>query len=143
MPVHVRFYHQRRLLQICKYNKHFCLEFSIVKNGLRCCIHTIKMIIFSGLSAVRMSLTDLVGSFSSFLREGCVEQTVCTCSPAFRSWHARKGMALAKFEVQFQALGRQARNSANKLFYPKSLRVRREKKKKLKWNRSLLSTPQS
>lgn len=86
------------------------------------------------------SLAGLAGLLSSFLREDWLEETVCTCLPVFRSWRALKGPWLSS-KCGSRLWGDKPANSANKLFYPKSLRVRREKKKKLKWNSSLLSTP--
>lgn len=80
------------------------------------------------------------GMSSSFLQEGWLEQTVCTCLSVFRSWHSLKGPWLS-LKYSSKLWGDRPVNSANKLFYPKSLRVRGEKKKKLKWNSSWLSTP--
>ena len=132
MPVHVRFYHQRSLYRfVNKTNTSVFqrfLDFSLVENGLWYCDYTMKMIIFLVISAVRTSPAGLVGLLLSFLREGWVGQTVCTCLPVFRSWHPPKGHWLSlKYGSRLQ--GDKPVNSASKLFYPKSLRVKEKRKR--------------
>lgn len=99
-----------------------------------------KIIIFSLLSAVRHHLLAWWACSRAFCGKANWNKQFAPAPLSSVAGMLSKEGPWLSLKHSPKLWGHQPGNSANKLFYPKSLRVKGEKKKKLKWNSSLLST---
>ena len=90
------------------------------------------------LSAV-VSVSCQPGGMFSSRKADWNKQFAPACLSSVAGTLSKEGPWLS-LKYSFRLWGDKPVNSANKLFYPKSLRARGERKKKLKWNSSRLST---